>query len=141
MHEHAPQRQSRHRPLVGHSQESRGNGFLSQDAFFQTVEHLVHQQRDPSAVSEKPQIYDELAGRFLVVVICDAARVEPGDEAFECFGVLSVESDRIVFCCGLSAAESCLEVSRVKGQEAVVDVQSTPFIAVPDDDCGLRAVR
>jgi hypothetical protein len=140
MHEHTPQRGSRRRPLVRRSQKSRGDGFLRQHAFFQTVEHLVHEQRDFSAVSEEPQVYDELASRFLVVVICNAARVEPGDEALEVFGVLGVESDRVVFCCGPSAAESCLEVSGVEGQEAVVDVEGTPVVAFPDYDCGLRTV-
>jgi hypothetical protein len=33
-----------------------------------------------------------------------------------------------------------LEVSGIEGQEAVVDVEGTPVIAVPDGDCSLRAV-
>jgi hypothetical protein len=77
-----------HRPLVSRPQEICGNGLLSQDAFFQTAEHLVHQEWDLSTVGEQPQVYDELAGRFLVVivVVCDAARVEPGDEPLEGLG-------------------------------------------------------
>jgi hypothetical protein len=140
MHEHTPQRRSMHRPLVSRPQEIRGNGLLSQDAFFQTVEHLVHQEWDLSAIGEQPQVYDESAGRFLLVIVCDAARVEPGDKSLESLGVLGVEFDRVVFCCGPSAAESCLNVSGIEGQETVVVVESTPVIAVSDYDCGLRAV-
>lgn len=141
MHKHPPQRGSGHRALVGRSQESCGNSSLSHDAILQTIQHLVHQKWYLAAISKQPQVYDELAVRFLVIVVRDAARVEPGDEALESLGVLGVEPDCVVFCCCPSAAEGGLEVSGIESQEAAVDVESALVVAAPDDNGGLGAVR
>ena len=140
MHNHPSQRRARHRALVSRAQERGRYGLLGHDAVFQSVQHFVHEQWDLAAVREQPQVDDELAVGFLVVVVGDAARVEPGDEALECPGSLGVQSDGIVFRRCPPAAESGFEVSGVECHESVVDVEDAFVVVASDDDSGLRAV-
>jgi hypothetical protein len=140
MHNHPSQRRARHGALIRRAQERGGDGLFGDDAILQSIQHFVHEEWYFTTVSEEPQVDDELAVGFLVVIVCDAARVEPGNEALERLGSFGVESDGIVLGRCPSAAESGLEVSGVPCYEPMVDMKGALVIVVSDDDCGLRAV-
>lgn len=111
MHNHPPQRRPRHGALVRRAQERGWNRLLGHDAVFQSIQHFVHEQWNFATVGEQPQVDYELAVGFLIVIVGDAARVEPGDEALECPGSFGVQSDGIIFCCCPSPAERGFEVA------------------------------